>query len=111
MNAPANTPATTTETPANESAITKFIKSLPKDHKANKSDQKAAATAFKAFMAKKAAAEKVLKDLEAEEQTVAQNMIAAYGKNRISVEGVEYVASCRDERIFYKVMGGKGVEI
>ncbi len=114
MNAPANTPATTSAAPATEeskeSALAAFVKSLG-NAKANKSDQKEAAARFKAFQAKRADAEKALKDLEIEETEVSKIAIKAFGKNRLTVNGTDFVPTSRGERIFYKEMGGKGIEI
>lgn len=109
MNAPAESPTTATET-SNDSALTKFIKGLPKE-KANKSDQKAAGAKFKAFQAKKAAAIKALKDLETEEGEVARECIRVFRKDSILFEGRQFTPTSRDERIYYKEMSGKGIEI
>ena len=105
MNAPA-----TTET-AKESALALFIKGIDPKAKANATDKKAAASKFKAFQAKKAAAQKVLHDLQAEEGEVARECLKAFGKVKLTVEGVDFVPTSRDERIYYKEMSGKGVEI
>jgi hypothetical protein len=110
MNAPASTPSTET-TPASESALTKFLKSLDPKAKPNASDKKAAGAAFKAFQAKRQAALKVLKDLETEEQEVARACLKAFGKTKLTVDGVDFVPTSRDERIYYKEMSGKGIEL
>ncbi len=107
MNAPAESPTNTT---SSESALTKFIKDLPKE-KPNKSDQKAAGAKFKAFQAKKAAAVKAVKDLEAEEGEVARECIRVFRKDSILFEGRQFTPTSRDERIYYKEMSGKGIEI
>ena len=99
------------ETPANkESALSLFVKSIA-GVKANATDKKAAGAAFKAFQAKKAAALKALKDLEAEEGEVARACLRAFGKEKLTVNGVDFVPTSRDERIYYKEMSGKGIEI
>ncbi len=108
MNAPATTPATEN---AKESALTLFIKSLDPKAKANKTDQKAAASAFKALQAKRAAAVKALKDLEAEETEVAKACVKAFGKETLIVDGQRFAPTSRNERIFYKNLSGEGVEI
>jgi hypothetical protein len=110
MNAPASTPSTET-TPASESALAKFLKSLDPKAKPNASDKKAAGAAFKAFQAKRQAALKVLKDLETEEQEVARACLKAFGKTKLTVDGVDFVPTSRDERIYYKEMSGKGIEL
>ncbi len=103
MNAPA-------ETESKASALATFIKSLG-NAKPNKSDQKAAGAKFKAFQAKKAAAVKAVKDLETEEAEVARDCIKAFGKDSILFEGRQFTPTSRDERIYYKEMSGKGIEI
>jgi hypothetical protein len=110
MNAPATTPNAETAT-SNESALAKYIKSLDPKAKPNASDKKAAGAAFKAFQAKRQAALKVLKDLETEEQDVARACLKAFGKIKLTVDGVDFVPTSRDERIYYKEMSGKGVEL
>lgn len=110
MNTPASTPTNETVTDK-ESALAKFLKTLDPKAKPNKSDQKAAAAKFRGFQAKRKAALQALKDLEGEEQEVSRAMLAAYGKQKITLDGVDFVPTSRDERIYYKEMSGKGVEI
>jgi len=107
MNAPATTPATDSK----ESALALFVKTLDPKAKPNKSDQKAAGAKFKEFQAKRQAALKALKDLEAEEQEVARACIAAFGKIKLTVDGIDYVPTSRESRIYYKELSGKGVEL
>jgi len=102
------TPATET---AKESAIALFLKTLDPKAKPNKSDQKAAATKFRAFQSKRKAAIDALKSLEAEEQEVSRECLKAFGKIKLTVDGVDFVPTSRDARIYYKEMGGKGYEI
>ena len=105
----------TTETPAtatdDSSALAKYIKTLDPNRKANKSDEKAAGTKFKAFQAKRQAALKVLKDLESEEAEVAKECVKVFGKKKLTVEGQDFIATSRGERIYYKEMSSKGVEL
>lgn len=103
MNAPAETPK--------ESAITLFLKTLDPKAKPNATDKKAAGAKFKAFFAKKKAAQDALKALDAEEQEVAKACLAAFGKVKLTVDGVDYTPTSRDERIYYKQMSAGGVEI
>jgi hypothetical protein len=109
MNAPATTPATET-TEVKDSALTVFIKSLPKT-KPNKTDQKAAAAKFKAFAVKKAAAIAAVNALAEEEQEVAKEAVKAFGKETLIVDGQRFAPTSRDGRIFYKNLSGAGVEI
>lgn len=99
------------ETSAKESAISLFIKGLDPKAKPNASDKKAAGALFKAFQAKKQAALKVLKDLETEEGEVSRACLRAFGKEKLSANGVDFVPTSRDERIYYKEMSGKSIEL
>jgi hypothetical protein len=103
-----------TGTPSTEnkaSALALFMKSLEGQAKPNKTDQKAAGAAFKAFQAKKQAAIKALKELELEETEVSKACIRAFGKVKLTVDGKDFVPTARDERIYYKEMSGGGVEL
>lgn len=112
MNAPANTPATTTETTeSKESALTIYCKTLDPKAKVNASDKKAAGAKFKEFQSKRRAALAVLKGLEAEETELAKECLRVFGKSKLTVDGVDYVATSREERIYYKEMGSKGIEL
>ncbi len=104
-----NAPVESKET--KESAIAAFVKSLDPKAKPNASDKKAAAAKFKAFQAKKKAAADVLKGLQGEENEVARECIRVFGKVKLTVDGVDFVPTSRDERIYYKEMSGKGLEI
>ncbi len=53
----------------------------------------------------------MLKGLQSEENEVARECIRVFGKVKLTVDGVDFVPTSRDERIFYKEMSGKGVEI
>ena len=108
MNAPATTPATNSN---KDSALTKYLKTLDPKAKPNASDKKAAGAKFKAFQAKRQAALKALKDLETEEAEVARECVRVYGKSKLTVDGVDFVPTSRDERIYYKEMSGKGIEL
>ena len=108
MNAPATTPNTET---AQESALAKYLKTLDPKAKPNASDKKAAGAKFKAFQAKRQAALKALKDLETEEAEVARACVSVFGKSKLTIDGVDFVPTSRDERIYYKEMSGKGIEL
>jgi predicted nucleotide-binding protein (sugar kinase/HSP70/actin superfamily) len=112
MNAPANTPATTaTETSKDESALAKFMKTVDPKAKPNKSDQTAAGKAFKAYQAKRQDLLKQLKDLEKEEGEVSRACLRAFGKQKLTVDGIDYIPTSREDRIYYKEMSGKGIEL
>ncbi len=108
MNAPATTPATDS---TKESALALFVKSLDPKAKPNASDKKAAGAKFKAFQVKRQAALKALKDLEAEEAEVARECVKVFGKQKLTIDGIDFVPTSRDARIYYKEMSGKGVEL
>lgn len=103
----------TVGTPAAEdkdSTLAAFMKTL-NGHKSNKTDKDAAAKKFKAFQSKKAAAEAVLKGLEAEEEEVTKEALRAFGRTKLTVDGVDYVPTGRGERLYYKRGGAKGLEL
>lgn len=108
MNAPAETK--TTEA-AKESALALFMKSVDPKAKVNATDKKAAGAAFKAFQTKKKAALAALKHLETEEGEVSRACLRAFGKEKLTVDGEDFVPTSRDERIYYKQLSGKGIEI
>src|SRR6187551_2612147 len=103
MNAPAQTPATpsTATEKSKDSALAAFVKSLDPKAKPNKSDQKAAAAAFKAFQAKRKEALAALKALDLEEGEVARACIRAFGKTQLTSDGTTFAPTSRDERIYY----------
>jgi len=112
MNAPATTPTTETTTPASEeSALVRYMKSLDPKAKPNASDKKSAASKFKAFQQKKAALLDELKKLETEETEVSLEALRAFGRVKLTVDGTDYVPTCREERIYYKSMSLKGIVI
>jgi hypothetical protein len=102
---------TSTEAPAKDSALTAYLKTLDPKAKVNASDKKAAGAKFKEFQAKRKAALEVLKGLETEEMAVAKECLRVFGKNKLTIDGIDYTPSCREERIYYKEMSGKGIEL
>lgn len=98
-------------TETKESALALYLKTLDHKAKPNATDKKAAGAKFKAFQAKRKAALDALKALEAEELEVAKECIRVFGKAKLTVDGIDYTPTSRDERIYYKEMGGKGIEL
>lgn len=111
MNAPVTSETSTESTASKDSALTVYLKTLDPKAKINASDKKAAGARFKEFQAKRRAALQVLKDLEVEEMAVAKECLRVFGKSKLTIDGVDFTPSCRDERIYYKEMSGKGVEL
>lgn len=93
------------ETPATKkpSALAVFLEAN-KSKKVNETDKKAVGAKFKKAMGER---EKIVAQLETFDKTahkIAEEMISCYGGAKIVVDGVQYVPTCRGERIFYKRM-------
>ena len=100
----------TTPTPKADSALAKLIKAS-KDIKVNATDKKAVSAEFKKTVSKRAELQKALDDFDKGNDALAVKMIQCYGSEAIIVDGVRYVPTSRGERVYYKQMGGGGVEL
>lgn len=89
---------TTAKTP---SALEKLLTAV-KGQKANESDKKKAAEAFKKAMGKRAELQKALDDFDAKADETAVMMVRCYGNKQVVVDGERYAPTSRGERVYYK---------
>jgi len=85
------------------SALAALLKTL-EGKKVNDSDKKAAAKKFKEAQGKR---EVILAQLEAHDKASAElaaEMIRCFGAKHIEIDGIRYVPTSRNERIYYKKM-------
>lgn len=96
---------TATEAPKAQkvSALAKFVEAN-KNKKVNETDKKTVGAKFKKLMGEREKLVQALAKFDADAQKTAEEMIACYGTTHIVVDGVRYVPTSRNERIFYKKM-------
>lgn len=85
------------------SALAALLESL-EGKKANDSDKKAVAKKFKEAQGKR---EAILAQLEAHDKAsseLASEMVRCFGAKHIEIDGIRYVPTSRNERIYYKKM-------
>ena len=86
------------------SALTEFL-AKNKDKKVNETDKKTTGAKFKKLMGEREKIVASLKKFDEEAQTLSEQMIACYGASHIVVDGVKYIPTSRNGRVFYKTMG------